>query len=254
MMGYTHAAIGAAGGLAAAIILSEGDATSALYVTATVAGILGGIAVDADVIDQWDEKVITDGSRSRLAAIGILIVGLLLDAGFKMGIISNIFSAPNKVWMGIAGFIILFLIAHLIGRIIGHRTFSHSLWFILLTTACIALVYPAAGGYFFLGSILHLLFDLLNYQAPNKDGTWHGIWLFYPIKRGNGIALRKCKAFGPVNTSLYFIAIILYIVLTLYYVTLASGVEQTVAPISLLIVTVVILHFVRKKSEKELNP
>ena len=56
MMGYTHAAIGAAGGLAAAVILSEGEATSALYVTATVAGIVGGIAVDADVIDQRGDK------------------------------------------------------------------------------------------------------------------------------------------------------------------------------------------------------
>ena len=56
MMGYTHAALGAAGGLAAAIILSEGEATSALYVTATVAGIVGGIAVDADVIDQRGDK------------------------------------------------------------------------------------------------------------------------------------------------------------------------------------------------------
>ncbi len=254
MMGYTHAAIGAAGGLAAAIILSDGDATSALYVTATVAGILGGIAVDADVIDQRDEKVITDGSRSRLAAIGILIVGLLLDAGFKMGVVSSILSTPNKAWIGFVGFIILFLIAHLIGRIIGHRTFSHSVWFILLTTTCIALIYPAAGGYFFLGAILHLLFDLLNNQAPNKDGKWHGVWLFYPIKRGKGIALKKCKAFGKVNSALYFTAIILYVVLTIYYVVLMGSLKQAVAPIILLITTVIDLHFVRRKSEKELRP
>ena len=252
MMGYTHAAIGAAGGLAAAVILSEGEATSALYVTATVAGIIGGIAVDADVIDQRGEKKVTDGSRSRLAALGILIVGLLLDVGFEMGIVSSIFSAPN-VQIGLAGFIILSLIAHLIGRIVGHRTFSHSLWFILLTTICIALIYPAAGGYFFIGAILHLLFDLLNNNAPNKDGTWHGVWLFYPIKRGEGIALRKCKAFGQGNTALYFTAIFFYIMLTIYYVVLMGGIEQAVAPIVLLIATVVILNFVRRKSEKELR-
>ncbi len=254
MMGYTHAAIGAAGGLAVAVLLRKGDATSALYVTATVAGIIGGVAVDADVIDQRGVKKVTDGSRSRLAAIGILIAGLLLDMGLEIGTISSILTNQINAQIGAFGFLILFLIAHLIGRSVGHRTFSHSVWFIILTTVCVALVCPNAAGYYFVGAILHLLFDLLNNQAPNKDGTWHGIWLFYPIKRGNGIALRKCKAFGPVNTSLYFIAIILYIVLTLYYVTLASGVEQTVAPISLLIVTVVILHFVRKKSEKELNP
>jgi hypothetical protein len=127
MMGYTHAAIGAAGGVAAALFLREGDATSALYVTAAVAGIIGGIAVDADVVDQRDKKVVTDGSRSRLAAIGILILGLLLDVVFKMGIISNVLSAPNSLLKGLVGFVILFLIAHHIGRIVGHRTFSHSL-------------------------------------------------------------------------------------------------------------------------------
>lgn len=253
MMGYTHAAIGAAGGLAAAILLREGDATSALYVTATIAGIIGGIVVDADVKDQREERKVTDGSRSRLAAIGILVVGLLLDVVFKMGIITSILSAPNKVVIGFSGFIILFLIAHIIGRKVGHRTFSHSLWFILLTTTFIALIYPVAAGYFFLGAILHLLFDLLNHQAKNNDGTWHGVWLFYPIKRGKGIALRKCKAFGKGNTALYFISILLYMMLSLYYVVLMGGVKLAVAPITLLIVTVIILHFVRRKSEKELR-
>ena len=254
MMGYTHAAVGAAGGLAAAILLKDGEATSALYVTSTVAGIIGGIVVDADVIDdRREERQVTDGSRSRLAAIGILVVGLLLDVVFKMGTINSILSAPNMVLIGFAGFIILFLIAHLIGKKVGHRTFSHSLWFILLTTTCIALIYPAAGGYFFLGAILHLLFDLLNHQAPNNDRTWHGVWLFYPIKRGKGIALRKCKAFGKGNTALYFTAIFLYIVLSLYYVVLMGSIKLAVAPIILLIVTVIILHLVRRKSEKELR-
>lgn len=253
MMGYTHAAIGAAGGLTAAIILGSGEATSALYVTATVAGIIGGIAVDADVIDQRGPKKVTDGSRSRLAAIGILIVGLLLDVVFQMGIISSILSARVNAQLGLVGFISLFLIAHLIGKMVGHRTFSHSLWFVILTTVCVTLIYPAAGGYYLFGALLHLLFDLLNNQAPNKDGTWHGVWLLYPIKKGNGIALRKCRAFGKGNTILYFIAIILYVVLTVYYVMLMGSASQTVEPIILLVVTIILLHFVRRKSEKELR-
>lgn len=253
-MGYTHAAIGAAGGLVAAIFLREGDATPALYMTATIAGIVGGVAVDADVIDEHERRDVTDGSRSRLAAIGILIVGLLLDKSLDIGIMASILTDHINACIGFGGFLILFLIAHLIGRKIGHRTFSHSLWFILLTTICVALICPNASGYYFLGAILHLLFDLLNNQAPNYDKSfWHGIWLLYPIKRGNGIALRKCKAFGRVNTALYFIAIILDIVLTVYYITLVKEVDDTVAPLALLIVTVVILHFVRKKSEKELR-
>ncbi len=253
MMGYTHAAIGAAGGLAASIILQEGDVTPALCITATVAGVIGGIAVDADVKDQRGEKKITDGSRSRLAAIGILIVGLLLDKVLNYGILANIISDSFNAQIGLLGFFILCLIAHIIGRVVGHRTFSHSIWFIILTSICMTLIYPAAGVYFCIGSVLHLLFDLLNNQAPNNDGTWHGIWLFYPIKRGNGIALRKCKAFGQGNTAVYFMAIIGYIVLTAYYVLLIRNTERAIAPVILLVSIVIILHFVRKKSERELR-
>lgn len=253
MMGYTHAAIGAAGGLAAAILFGATDATPALYVTATIAGAIGGVAVDADVIDQREGRIVTDGSRSRLAVIGLLIVGLLLDIGAEMGILSSILSKSDNARIGFFGFLILFLIANLIGRFVGHRTFSHSLWFILLTTVCITLGYPVAGGYYFLGAILHLLFDLLNHQAPNKDGTWHGVWLLYPIKLGKGIALKKCKAFGTGNTTIYFLSMILYVALSIYYVRLMGSVEQAVAPVILLVATIVILHFVRRKSEKELG-
>ena len=253
MMGYTHAIIGAAGGLAAAILLKEGDVSPAIYLTATISGIVGGISVDADVIDQRGVKKVTDGSRSRLAALGILCLGLLIDKSLEIGILSNILSNAENAKRGLVGFFILFLIAHVIGRIVGHRTFSHSLWHIILTTICITLIYPSAGKYYLVGAILHLLFDLLNNQAPNTDGTWHGVWLLYPIKKGEGIALRKCRAFGEGNTALYFIAIILYTSSTIYYIELIGNGERAAAPIMIYIATVVLFHFVRKRSEKELR-
>ena len=252
MMGYTHAAIGAGGALAAAILSSQGKPSPELYVVAAVAGVLGGIIVDADVVDKKVPSKVTDGSRSRLVGIGILIAGLLLDAGLNMGILSGIMERHNNALGGTAALLILGIIAHLIGRIVGHRTFSHSLWFIGLTTLSIYFICPIATGYFFIGAILHLLLDLLNNQAPNRDGSWHGVWLLYPIKKGNGIALRKCKAFGTGNTAFYFIGIILFVLSTGYYVWLIQDSELMAVPIILLIIAVLALHFVRRKSEKEM--
>ena len=253
MMGYTHEAIGAGGALAAALLFSQGNLSPEQYVVASVAGVLGGIIVDADVVDQKEPKKVTDGSRSRLAAIVILAVGILLDVSLNMGILAGIISRQNLALGGTVALIILGFIAHLIGIIIGHRTFSHSLWFIGLTTICIYFICPLATGYFFLGAILHLLFDLLNNQAQNKDETWHGIWPLYPIKKGNGIALKKCKAFGAGNTALYFIAILLFAVMTGYYVWMIKDSELMAVPIILLVVIILVLRHVRRKSEKEIQ-
>ena len=252
MMGYTHAAIGAAGALAATMLSSE-DLTPGLYVVAVVAGVLGGIIVDADVVDKREPNRVTDGSRTRLAGIGILLIAMLLDAAFKVRLMSGLRTQYTSAFGGVVALIMLGIIAHLIGRFIGHRTFSHSLWFIGLTTLCVYYICPPATVYFFTGALLHLLFDLLNYQAPNKDRSWHGVWLFYPIKRGEGIALRKCKAFGRGNTTLYFIAIVLLTVITGYYVWLIRNSELIAIPIVLLAVIVIDLHFVRVKSEKEMQ-
>lgn len=74
--------------------------------------------------------------------------------------------------------------------------------------------------------------------------------MFYPIKRG--IALKNV-AFSIVNTALYYITIILYVVLTIYCVALMGSIKQAVVPIILLITMVMLLHCVRRKSEKELR-
>ena len=51
MMGYTHEAIGAGGALAASIVLSSGKPTPDIFIVAAFSGIIGGIMVDADVVD-----------------------------------------------------------------------------------------------------------------------------------------------------------------------------------------------------------
>ena len=65
MMGYTHAAIGAAGTLSLAAL--NGDGSSTLYITASIAGALGGVAVDIDTRDNLTNPKVTDAGRTRLA-------------------------------------------------------------------------------------------------------------------------------------------------------------------------------------------
>lgn len=77
MMGYTHAAIGAAGALSLAAL--NGDGSPVLYITATVAGALGGVAVDIDTRDNLKNPKVTDAGRTRLATAGLLVISILLD-------------------------------------------------------------------------------------------------------------------------------------------------------------------------------
>ena len=251
MMGYTHEAIGAGGAVAALLLASSGTATPAAFLIAAVAGTIGGIIVDADVVDDKD-RGITDGSRSRLAAIGILIVGVILDCALNLGIFSDIIFHQAASIVGVFSLIALSLIAHFIGIFVGHRTFSHSLWFIILATICVCFICPMATAYFFIGAILHLLFDLLNYQVPNKNGSWHGVWLLYPIKIGEGIALRKCKAAGKGNKIIYFVGMIIYAVLSIYYLVLMKDAKMAVVPLVIFFSSAAFFHFVRVKSEREI--
>ena len=83
-----------------------------------------------------------------MTAIGILIVGLVLDFVFHFGIMEDMLLRKNAALDGIIAFIVLGVIAHIIGLKIGHRTFSHSLWFVALTTISVYYIYPDAAVYF----------------------------------------------------------------------------------------------------------
>lgn len=77
MMGYTHAAISAAGALSIAAL--NGDGSPALYITAALAGAVGGVAVDIDTRDNLTNPKVTDAGRTRLAIVGLLGISILLD-------------------------------------------------------------------------------------------------------------------------------------------------------------------------------
>ena len=240
MMGYTHAAIGAAGALTLAAM--NGDGSPTLYITASIAGALGGVAVDIDTRDNLTNPKVTDAGRTRLAIVGLLGIGILLDGVFKTGILTTAISRQYTALTGL----IVFAVILLIGFFTPHRTFSHSLLFIGITSIGVYCIYPDAATYYFVGGILHLLFDMLNYPFRN-----HGIWLLYPIKPGKGIALGICKAARTGNKICYFAGIIIFVGMSAIYIWEIGNVAKAVSPTIIFVYMVISMHLVRRKSEKE---
>lgn len=240
MMGYTHAAIGAAGALAVATFY--GDGSPEQFLIASVAGAVGGVAIDIDTRDNHTNPKVTDAGRTRLAAIGLVGVGVALDFILKTGILFDIIARQYFALGGLAGFIAVMLI----GLFSPHRTFSHSLLFVLISSAAVYFICPEAVVYYSIGCLLHLIFDMLNHQFEN-----HGIWLLYPIKTGKGIALGVCKAARKGNKVFYFIGIVLFALLSGFYIWQIGDLTKSIIPAVILLYMIVVMHFVRRKSEKE---
>lgn len=240
MMGYTHAAIGAGSALAYSMVV--GDGSPELYVVSTITGALGGVAIDVDVHDHKTNPKVTDGSRSRIAIAILLGVGAILDFVFKFGIMSVVI---DRQYVAIGG-VIAFVALMIIGYNTDHRSFTHSILFTVLTGACIFAVFPYATEYYVIGCISHLLLDLLNGKYHE-----HGVWLFYPIKIGKGIALGWCKAGRKGNKVFYFIGIIAFIAMSALYIWQINDLHNSIAPGIVFIYFVIAMHFVRRKSERE---
>ncbi len=121
MMGYTHMAIGAAG----AVSIAAGcfDATPELFLVSSVAGAIGGVVVDIDSKDHKENPRVTDAGRTRLAVLGLFVLGIILDLVFGCGILFSIISREYYAIGGVIGFLVFLMI----GRSSEHRTFSHSL-------------------------------------------------------------------------------------------------------------------------------
>lgn len=250
MMLYTHVAVGVAGALTYAVI---GNACSPdQFMVAAVAGAIGGTAVDIDVRDKMTYPKITDSGRTKLAVLGIVAVGIVLDLFFQMGVLSYIIGRGIYAIVGLVLFAITMLIGFGLGADGNHRTFSHSILFVVLSSIGVYLVYPPATIYYALGSVLHLLLDLLNH--PVVGG--HGIWLLYPIKIGKGIALKWSKAAGTGNKVFYFLGIILFLLVSAFYIAclwIANFASWIIIPAVIIAYMIIIMHLVRKKSEREIR-
>ena len=90
MMGYTHLVIGSGGALVIALLC--GANTPDAYLISSVAGALGGVVIDSDARDHFSNPKVTDAGRTRLATIGLLLVGIGLDVFLSIGVLNAIIS------------------------------------------------------------------------------------------------------------------------------------------------------------------
>lgn len=236
-MGYTHAVIGAGGALAAASTL--GYVTPDTFLLATVAGAMGGVAPDVDVKDN---KKVKDGTRSRIAVLMIAAAGLLLDQLFGYGAISELLQRQYVSMVGIIAFIVFLVVGHFT----EHRTFTHSILFTVITTGCVFAFSPKMSAYYFVGCLLHIILDLLNGKFNH-----HGIWLFYPIKIGEGIAFGLCQAARTGNKVFYFVGFVIYAIAAALCVSQFRESQDWIAPAAEILVMAITLRYARSKSEKE---
>ena len=259
MMGYTHTAIGSATALTVSMLM--GEQSPEMFLVASVAGAVGGILED---IDCKDNKRVTDAGRTRLSVLILLCISvichfvLIYNRALNMTVkdfIGSIngedtFNTGQRISSLLFGMVCLTILL-LLAYHSRHRTFSHSLTFIFLGTLCVDYMVPKATPYYFIGGLSHLLIDFLNYPFEG-----HGIWLFYPIKTGCGIAFKICKAGSLGNKIIYFTGIITYTVVSIFYIyklVINVGVISIVVPVIVLAYMLIATNLVRIKSEKELS-
>ena len=240
MMGYTHAVVGAAGAVMMACLCHDG--TPEQYFLATVAGTLGGISADIDVKDNFKNPKVTEAIRTKISVLGLLVLAVVLDFIFKIGALDSILS---RQYLALGG-VIMFCLLLLIGYFTEHRTFTHSLTFVILTSLCMFFVYPKAVIYYSIGCLSHIILDIFNYKFRN-----HGVWLLFPLKIGNGIAFGLCKSGRIGNKVLYFIGLSLFLIASVAYMFLMKDLLKSLLLSILCIYIPIVMHFVRRKSEKE---
>ena len=182
MMSKTHFAIGLATSLA--IIRPQ---TFNECAVAVIGGALGGVLADNDILDNDYQD---DALIGQILALGTVVLTLLIDFFFKLGICQSIISTPILSIIGGIGFVVLYII----GFNSDHRTFTHSFLALALYTIAIAfihipLVIPFASAY-----LSHLMLDVLNKKK---------VPLLYPLEAG--ICLKLCYASKTANTVFMYI-------------------------------------------------
>ncbi|MCC8066500.1 MAG: metal-dependent hydrolase [Clostridiales bacterium] len=190
MMSKTHITMGIGTSL---LLLHPHTATG--ISAALIGGTFGAIIPD---IDCKSTKVSRDALYGRLIAGTVIAASVIWGQTQPVSLLKNILQThvSNTILMGF-----LFMsVLSVAGRISGHRSFSHSFLFFVLTSGSIYQIYPAFLPGFCIGCLSHLLLDCLN-KKPVR--------LLYPIKKG--FCLNLCYADGAANKVLLWVGLLLSI-------------------------------------------
>ncbi len=185
MLGKTHITLG----IASSLILTQPETVSGV-IGAMVGGALGGWIVDVDCKKtDADQEKIFDSIIDGLFIGALIMVDCLLDNGICQYILSN---WGFQIWGALIGFIVLLLI----GFNTTHRTFTHSLFAMLLFGITMYFFCRPIAISFVIGYTSHLVADLFNKK---------GIQILYPVK--SRICLNLCLSNGTANKVLFWVAL-----------------------------------------------
>lgn len=123
----------------------------------------------------------------RRIVLAMFLILLPLDYLLELGICKEVMAQDPA--HSIAGVVILLLFCFIIGRHSPHRTFTHSILYILLFSTGIYFISPMMALPALVGGFSHLMLDVLNNE---------GIRIFYPFKWK--ICLHKLQPDKTANT------------------------------------------------------
>ena len=186
MMSKTHITVGIAASLAVCRPSTIGGVLASI-----AGGAIGGVFCD---IECKSTPEMRDALYGRLIAAGIAGGMLALDAILHSGIWISILS-QDRFLLGLSA--IVLIVTCLIGRFSEHRTFTHSILFVLLVTFgffCLTdvFLFPVLAG-----GLSHLIIDTFN----KKPVPW-----LYPLRK-KGICFYVCYASKIGNTILMWVGL-----------------------------------------------
>lgn len=198
MMSKTHITVG----IAASLAVCQPTTLEGIF-TSIIGGAAGGIVCD---IECKSTPQMRDALYGRLIALGICVSLLVADIITNSGLWASIL-AQNTVtfFIGMA----VLLVTCIVGRFSEHRTFTHSLLFVLLIVFGFYCVTPKLLAPVAAGCLSHLLIDTLN----KKPVPW-----LYPIRK-DGICLKLCYASKVANTVIMWVGLAASIGLLIWRIT-----------------------------------
>lgn len=152
MMSKTHITIG----IGASLLFLQPHTVTGIS-TAIIGGTFGAVIPD---IDCKTIRASRDALYGRIISGAIISVSLFFGQFQKVSLIKNILQTHVSDTI-ILGFLLISVLC-IVGRISGHRSFSHSFLFFILMSGCIYLIYPPFLPGFSIGYLSHLLLDFLN--------------------------------------------------------------------------------------------
>ena len=188
MDGRTHASVGVATGLLLSCTVPIASSYEQLAI-GIGASIVGSLFADLDIEQSLGGKSLRKFLSFAVPIVSILFLGKVL--GFidfsKSGIKTEQILA-----------MLLFVGIGIYARSRPHREFTHSIFILYCTTACVyCFMWSYVWPWYLAGYLSHLVIDILNTKGESI------LWSLPPK-----FSLRLCKADGITNKVLFFAGII----------------------------------------------